>query len=148
VAAAAVVAALAITQPSALPVFPSDEDPAARALVETFPPAPANLRVYDVGKDYAKVTFGPAIVGPLVPTAAAPNGRSLTVVWGATADALYSSGPFTYDVWKNDKLILHDVAQTFAKIGFTLRVRTFKLCVTPHSPSGFGPQRCTTFTGA
>lgn len=110
-------------------------------------PAPQNLRAYEIGRDYVKVSFGPSIVGPFKnPPEAAANGRSVTVRWGATTDALFPTGPFTYDYYKNGKLVWSGRNQTWANVGITLKVRQFSTCVVPHSPNGFGPKRCTTWT--
>lgn len=110
-------------------------------------PAPQNLRPVEVGKDYVKVSYGPSIIGPFVLDTPAPDGRSVVVRWGATQDSLFPSGPFSYQYYKNGKLIWSGRNQTYAKVGFTLTVRKFTVCVVPHSPNGFGPKRCTTFTG-
>lgn len=115
-----------------------------QAVVATFPPQPANLRAYEVGQDYVKVSFGPSIVGPLS-IAPFPNGKGAKITWGGAIDTLYPLG-ITYTFSKNGKALWKDRAQTFANVGFTLAVRTFKTCIVPHSTSGFGPKRCVTWT--
>ena len=112
--------------------------------VSTFPPAPQNLRAYEVGSTYAKVTFGPSIVGPLSITPAA-NGRSATIRWGGARDDLHPLG-ITYTFSKNGTNLWANRQQTYAVVGFTLAVRKFTTCVVPHSQNGFGPKRCVTWT--
>lgn len=113
--------------------------------VSTFPPAPQNLRAYEVGPDHVKVTYGPSIVGPFT-IEPAPNGRSATIRWGGSRDDLYPLG-VTYDFYKNGSKLWGGRTQTYAVVGFTLSVRSFTTCVVPHSQNGFGPKRCTTWTG-
>lgn len=107
-------------------------------------PAPQSLRAYEVGPDYAKVTFGPSIVGPMSITPA-PNGRSAIIRWGGSRDDLHPLG-ITYSFSKNGKTLWAGRQQSHAVVGFTLAVRTFSTCVVPHSQNGFGPKRCTTWT--
>lgn len=140
------VGALAATAAIGIGATAVVSSPSSTAAVSTFPPAPQNLRAYEVGPTYAKVTFGPSIVGPFTHDVPAPNGRSMVVRWGGATDALYPLG-ITYDFYKNGKRIWAGRAQTYANVGFTLKVRLFTVCVVPHSQSGFGPKRCTTFTG-
>jgi hypothetical protein len=120
-----------------------------REALSTFPPAPQNLRAYEVGPDYAKVTYGPSIVGKFTSDPPIINARrtagSMVIRWGAARDDLYPSG-ITYDFSKNGKLLWSGRAQLYATIGYTSSVRTFTTCVTPHSQSGYGPKRCTTWT--
>lgn len=107
-------------------------------------PAPQNLRAYEVGPDYVKVSFGPSIVGPMQITPT-PNGRAAKITWGGATDALYPLG-ITYEFSKNGKVLWTGRQQTYANVGFTLTVRGFTTCVLPHSTSGFGPKRCVKWT--
>lgn len=109
----------------------------------TLPP-PQNLRAYEVGSTYAKVTYGPSIVGPMAIEPAA-NGRSATIRWGGSRDDLHPLG-ITYDFQKNGTYLWRGRAQTYAVVGFTLAVRRFTTCVVPHSLDGYGPRRCVTWT--
>ena len=108
-------------------------------------PAPGNCRAYDVGATYAKVNCGPSVVGPLTiePNA---NGRSAIIRWGASKDDLYPAEVVTYDFKKNSTYLWRGRAQTYATVGFTKSVRSFTTCVIPHSTSGFGRDRCVTWT--
>lgn len=107
-------------------------------------PAPQNLRAYEVGPDYAKVSFGPSATGPLNITPFT-NGRGAKITWGGAKDTLYPLG-VTYTFSKNGTTLWKDRPQTYANVGFTLAVRRFTTCVVPHSTSGFGPKRCVTWT--
>lgn len=107
-------------------------------------PAPANLRAYEVGPYQIKVSYGPSVVGPLSITPA-PNGRSATIRWGGAKDDLSPLG-ITYTFTKNGTTLWKDRQQTYAVVGFTLGVRRFTTCVTPHSQNGYGPNRCVTWT--
>lgn len=113
--------------------------------VSTFPPPVQNLRAVEVGPTQIKVSYGPSIVGPLSITPA-PNGRSATIRWGGARDDLHPLG-ITYDFQKNGTYLWKNRQQTYANVGFTLAVRTFTTCVTPHSQNGYGPKRCVTWTG-
>jgi len=116
----------------------SDSSPSATI------PAPLNLRAYEVGTDYVKVSFGPSIVGPLQ-IAPSPNGRSAKITWGGATDELYPLG-ITYEFSKDGTILWSGRQQTYATVGFTRTVRSFSTCVVPHSTSGFGPKRCVTWT--
>lgn len=107
-------------------------------------PAPQNLRAYEVGETYAKVSYGPSVVGPLR-IAPFPNGRGAKITWAGSTDDLYPLG-ITYTFSKNGTALWKDRTQTYANVGFTLAVRKFTTCVVPHSTSGFGPKRCVTWT--
>lgn len=107
-------------------------------------PAPQNLRAYEVGEGYAKVSFGPSVVGPLK-IAPFTNGRGAKITWAASNDTLYPTG-ITYTFSKNGKNLWANRSQLYANVGFTLAVRKFTTCVVPHSTSGFGPKRCVTWT--
>ena len=107
-------------------------------------PAPQNLRAVEVGPDRIKVSYGPSVVGPLK-IAPAANGRSAKITWGGSKDDLYPLG-ITYEFSKNGTILWTGRQQTYANVGFTLAVRKFTTCVTPHSTSGFGPKRCVTWT--
>ena len=107
-------------------------------------PAPQNLRPVEVGPTHIKVSYGPSVVGPLQ-IAPAPDGRSAKISWGGSTDDLYPLG-ITYTFVKNGQTLWSGRNQTYAVVGFTKAVRKFTTCVTPHSQSGFGPNRCVTWT--
>lgn len=93
-----------------------------------------------------QVSYGPRQPGKFIPGVASPDGRSLVIMWEPSDDALY--GPVTYTLSKNGTIILRNVSRTYAKVGFTLSVRSFKTCVWAKNTKGqASPKTCATWTG-
>jgi hypothetical protein len=108
-------------------------------------PAPVNLEAVEIGETSLKLIWGPSQPGELYPSQA--TARSLIVNWPPARDDAH--GPVTYTVSKNGKVINRGLTRLWAKVGFTLSVRSFRACVWAVNTIGkSGPQMCATFTGS
>jgi len=101
--------------------------------------------VLEVGPTHIKVDYGPSQPGPFTPSLA--KARSLRIAWPPSRNDA-GPGGLTYTVQKNGKTINSGLVNNYITVGFTLKVRSFRICVKAVSPAGkSSPYGCTTFSG-
>lgn len=117
----------------------------SEAVTTGLPPAPL-VNVLSVGPDSIELDWGPQQPGELL--AGVATTRSLVVKWGASKDTVHPIG-LTYSVAKNGKTIITGLTGLSTKVGFTLAVRSFRICVKATNSTGKDSSpMCGTFTAS